>query len=149
MAVTSYPALLVEVTRLLRPRGLFLSGEWARSLVFHPAFAPRTLAMHVPALTSFYARPTPHPPAHRAAPRAHGCLRRDRAACVPHAAWRRLGRAFRAVFLRYVASVRLMLAEGGALSAATCDDMYARVECELRTVAGLVAVFHTVHARKI
>ncbi|KAJ7726812.1 S-adenosyl-L-methionine-dependent methyltransferase [Mycena maculata] len=166
MAVISYAALLAEAARLLRPRGLFLSGEWARSLVFHPDFAPRTLPTHAPALTAFYARlhaalaarglPPVAPPiapllAHTGAfdgiaPRAYHM---PLGPWPPDPALQRLGLAFRGVFLRYVASMRPMLAEGGALSAAAYDDMYARVEREVRTVAGLVAVFHTVHARKI
>ncbi|KAJ7092438.1 S-adenosyl-L-methionine-dependent methyltransferase [Mycena belliarum] len=166
MAVTSYPTLLIEVVRLLRPRGLLLSGEWGRYPSFHPSFAPRTPATHAPALSAFYAhlytalaqrRLLPiTPPVAPLLAQTHAFT--DIVAdefYMPIGAWhpdpamRQLGRVFRVVFLRYIASVRPMLAESGVATPEALDDMYQRVERELRTVAGLVGVFHTVHARKI
>ncbi|KAJ7143308.1 hypothetical protein C8R43DRAFT_1015050 [Mycena crocata] len=64
-------------------------------------------------------------------------------------AMQELGGAFSNVFLRYVASVSPMLIESGAVPAEDVEDMYERVEREVRTVAGLVSVLYTVHARKI
>ncbi|KAJ7658506.1 S-adenosyl-L-methionine-dependent methyltransferase [Mycena rosella] len=166
MAVTSYPALLAEVARLLRPRGLFLSGEWGRYPAFHPAFAPRTPATHAPALTAFFAHlhaalvarglhPVSPPIAALLAHTRAFAEIVPRAFCIPLGPWhpapalKHLGRAYRIVLLRYIASVRPMLVESGVASAEELEGMYERVEREVRTVAGLVFVFHTVHARKI
>ncbi|KAJ7457052.1 S-adenosyl-L-methionine-dependent methyltransferase, partial [Mycena latifolia] len=166
LAVTSYPALLAEVARLLRPGGLFLSGEWGRYAAFHPAFAPRTPATHAPALSTFYAHlyaalsarriPPISPPIAPLLAQTHAfdeIVPREYYMPLgpwhPDPAMKQLGRAFRVVFLRYTASVRPMLAESGVASPEELADVYERVEREVRTVAGLVAVFHTVHARKI
>jgi SAM-dependent methyltransferase len=35
--MSDYPALLRECGRILRPGGLFLSGEWSHFVVFDPA----------------------------------------------------------------------------------------------------------------
>ncbi|KAF7374457.1 Pleiotropic drug resistance ABC transporter protein [Mycena sanguinolenta] len=67
----------------------------------------------------------------------------------PDKAMQRLGRAFRAAYQRYMASVRPMLIESGVVPADELDDLYERVERELAEVEGLVSVFHTVYARKI
>ncbi|KAJ7123755.1 hypothetical protein C8R44DRAFT_840581 [Mycena epipterygia] len=166
MAVTSYSNLVVEVARLLRPRGLFLSGEWGRYPAFHPDFAPRTPATHAPALTAFFG----HLYAALAARGLHpvfppiGPLLAETGAFDdivsekhympmgpwhPDAAEKALGEAFLHAFLQYMASVRPMLTESGVVSAEELDDEYGRVEQEVHNVAGLVSVFHTVHARKI
>ncbi|KAJ7462106.1 S-adenosyl-L-methionine-dependent methyltransferase [Mycena latifolia] len=166
LAVTSYPALLAEVARLLRPRGLFLSGEWGRYAAFHPAFAPRTPATHAPALSAFFAHLYAalserhiHPISPPIAPLLAQTQAFDeivpREYLMPLGSWhpdpamKQLGRAFRGAFLRYVASVRPMLVESGVVSLEELEDVYERVEREVRTVEGLVSVFHTVHARKI
>ncbi|KAJ6578742.1 S-adenosyl-L-methionine-dependent methyltransferase [Mycena vulgaris] len=166
MAVTSYTNLLAEVTRLLRPRGLFLSGEWGRYPAFHPSFAPRTPTTHAPALTAFFghlhaalAARGLHPVFPPVAPLLAQTGAFDeivpREYCMPLGPWhpdpaiKALGRAFRGVFLRYAASVRPMLVESGVASAEDLENVYERVEREVRTVAGLVSIFHTVHARKI
>ncbi|KAJ6625960.1 S-adenosyl-L-methionine-dependent methyltransferase [Mycena sp. CBHHK59/15] len=166
MAVTSYAATLAEVARLLRPRGLFLSGEWSRAPAFHPSFAPRTPATHAPALTAFfallYATLTargllPVPPRVPALLAASGGFAdiAQQDYCMPVGPWhpdpalQQLGLVFRVVVLRYFASVRPMLAEGGAIPPTELERVYQCVRRELRTVEGLVFVFRTVHARRV
>ncbi|KAJ7750881.1 S-adenosyl-L-methionine-dependent methyltransferase [Mycena metata] len=166
MAVTSYPTLLAEVARLLRPRGLFLSGEWGRFPVFHRDYAPETPATRIPALTAFFAHLHAalaarglHPVAPPIAPLlAHtGAFDEisSREYHMPLGGWhpepamQRLGLAFRTVFMRYMGSVRPMLAESGVVPTDELDDVYQRVEQEVHEVEGLLSVFHTVHARKI
>ncbi|KAJ6460789.1 S-adenosyl-L-methionine-dependent methyltransferase, partial [Mycena vitilis] len=162
MAVTSYPALLTEVARLLRPRGLFLSGEWGRYPGFHPACTPAT---DTPALTAFFAHlhgalmarglPPVAPPV---APLLAQSGAFDEIAVReyhmpigtwhPEPAMKALGRTFRAAYLRYMNSARPMLEESG-VSAEELDDVYVRAEREVCGSEGLIAVFHTVHAKKI
>ncbi|KAJ7832828.1 S-adenosyl-L-methionine-dependent methyltransferase [Mycena leptocephala] len=167
MAVTSYPNLLAEITRLLRPRGLFLSGEWGRYPAFHPAYAAaRTPATHAPAYAAFFghlqaalAARGLHPVAPPIAPLlAHtGAFDEitTREYSMPIGPWhpdpamKPMGRAMRAAFLRYMLAVRPMLAESGVATTEDLDDVYGRVRQEVRDVEGLHAVFHAVHARKI
>ncbi|KAK7055516.1 secondary metabolism regulator laeA [Favolaschia claudopus] len=165
MAVTSYPNLIAEVLRLLRPGGLFLSGEWGRHPTFDPSYG-RNPETDTPALITFFSH------LHAAlaarglqpiAPEVGPLLAQSgafeeitpREYYMPLGSWhpepgmRRLGRAFRAAFLRYMDSVRPMIAESGVVSVAELDDAYDRVKQEVRDVAGLLSVFRTVHARKI
>ncbi|KZP33192.1 hypothetical protein FIBSPDRAFT_1036313 [Athelia psychrophila] len=51
MAVTNYPALLNEVARILRPGGLFLSGEWSWGPTFQDGARRNTNP--IPAIDSF------------------------------------------------------------------------------------------------
>ncbi|KAJ7607480.1 S-adenosyl-L-methionine-dependent methyltransferase [Roridomyces roridus] len=165
MAVTSYGTLITEAVRLLRPGGLFLSGEWGRYPAFHPDFPGSTPPTHAPALVTFFARlqgaltarglaPLSPPIAALLAHTGGFVDITSRDYYMPIGSWpadaalRRLGRAFRAVFMRYLASVRPLLIENGGLSEDEVDQMYQNVENELRTVQGMVTVFHTVHARK-
>ncbi|KAJ7353077.1 S-adenosyl-L-methionine-dependent methyltransferase [Mycena albidolilacea] len=167
MAVTSYPALLNEALRLLRPRGLFLSGEWGRYCAFHPDYAPPpSTPTPAPALSAYFAHLHAALAARGLAPvappiaplLAHtGAFDEITAREYhmplgpwhPEPAMKRLGRAFRAVFLRYMASTRPMLVESGVVPGPDLDDVYVRAKQELRHVEGLLSVFHTVHARKI
>ncbi|KAJ6463572.1 S-adenosyl-L-methionine-dependent methyltransferase, partial [Mycena sanguinolenta] len=167
MAVTAYPNLLREVIRLLRPRGLFLSGEWGRYPVFHPDYAQHgNPGTHTPALVSFFAHLHSaltlrglEPVAPPIAPLLAHTGAFDEITpgqyYMPVGPWhpdedmQRLGRAFRAAYLRYMASVRPMLDESGVVPADELDGVYERVQRELAEVEGLVAIFHTVHARKI
>ncbi|KAJ7630121.1 hypothetical protein DFH06DRAFT_1439812 [Mycena polygramma] len=165
MAVTSYPALLIEVARLLRPRGLFLSGEWGRYPGFHPSYAPRTPATDTPALTAFFAHLHAalmarglHPVSPPIAPLLAQSGAFDEIAVReyhmplgpwhPEPAMKALGLTFRTAYLRYMNSVRPMLEESG-ISAQVLDDMYVRAEREVRDNDGLIAVFNTVHAKKV
>ncbi|KAJ7603476.1 S-adenosyl-L-methionine-dependent methyltransferase [Roridomyces roridus] len=166
MAVTSYRALITESLRLLRPGGLFLSGEWGRYPSFHPSFTTHTPSTHAPALSTFFAylqSALIHRGLPPVSPQIAPLLARSGAFtaitpdtyCVPLGAWprphalRRLGKAFRVVFLRYLASVRPMILANGGIGETAFDELRVRVENELDTVAGLVCVFHTVHARRI
>lgn len=164
--MTNYYNLLTEVVRLLRPCGIFLSCEWSRFLAFHPAYSPRGPATEAPAIPSFFAllhaalalrRLLPvFPPvapliAHMGA--FEEITTREYYMPVgpwhPDPAMKALGSAFRAMFLRYTESVRPMLVESGLVSVDELDDVYVRMECEVREAEGLLAVFNTVHARKI
>ncbi|KAJ6588065.1 S-adenosyl-L-methionine-dependent methyltransferase [Mycena capillaripes] len=166
MAVTDYDNLLTEVARLLRPGGLFLSGEWSRYLTFHPDYAPGTQTTDALAVTTFFshlhaalALRRLHPVFPPVAPLLEhtGAFNEitTREYYMPLGPWhpesamKPLGRAFRTVFLRYMASVRPMLIESGVVSTEELDDVYARAEREVREVDGLLAVFNTVYARKI
>ncbi|KAF8124846.1 S-adenosyl-L-methionine-dependent methyltransferase [Mycena galopus ATCC 62051] len=167
MAVTVYPALILEVIRLLRPRGLFLSGEWGRYAGFDPAHSPDSNPeTDAPAHTAFFeylhaalALRGLHPVAPPVAPLlAHtGAFDEitPREYHMPLGPWhpdpamKRLGRAFRAAFLRYMDSVRPMLTDAGIVPADELDAVYQDVRQELRNVEGLHCIFYTVHARKI
>ncbi|KAJ7271148.1 hypothetical protein C8J57DRAFT_1603580 [Mycena rebaudengoi] len=164
--VTSYATTLREVARLLRPGGLFLSGEWNRTAAFHPTYAPRTPETHAPAFTAFIAHvhaaltarglpalPPPVPALLAADPAFTGVT--ESTYYLPIGAWhedaalKRLGRAFRYAVLRYAAGMRPMFVEGGILSEEEMNEVYANLKRELHAVAGLVGVFRAVHARKV
>ncbi|KAJ7224648.1 S-adenosyl-L-methionine-dependent methyltransferase [Mycena pura] len=177
MAVTSYPAFIAEAARLLRPGGLFISSEWARALYLDPTHAPAAAsagqaprpAAATPAIAAFFAalhaalaalglQPTAPPIASllQAAPALFGTSSiHAETHMVPLGAWhpspnmRRIGRALRTSFLRYMDSVQPLLSESGGLSPDALAQMYAGTRAEVRSVPGLVAVFHTVHARRV
>ncbi|KAJ7614020.1 S-adenosyl-L-methionine-dependent methyltransferase [Roridomyces roridus] len=165
MAVTSYATLITEAVRLLRPGGLFLSVERGRYPAFHPDFPGSTPPTHAPALAIFFAHLQGALTARGLAPLSPPIAAllthtggfvdiTARDYYMPLGSWpaatasRRLGRVFRAVFIRYLDSVRPLLIENGGLSENDVDKLFQNVENELRTVQGMAAVFHTVHARK-
>ncbi|KAF7369788.1 Secondary metabolism regulator laeA [Mycena venus] len=150
----------------LRPRGLFLSGEWVRYPSVHSAYAPRTPATHTPAFTAFFGHlhaalvtrglhPVAPPIASLLAHTGAFDEITPREYYMPLGPWhpdpvmKSLGRAFRAAFLRYMESVRPMITDSGVVPVEELDDVYADVKQEVRHVEGLLCVFHSVHARKI
>ncbi|KAG6826942.1 hypothetical protein H0H92_013819 [Tricholoma furcatifolium] len=166
--VLDYSAVLQEVGRVLKPGGLLTWCEWARSPTFHPHFYPSLgpdLQVHAPGLCHFFdvlARALDTcrgiQPVTAALPgliAEAGCFVdiTPMVYYVPIGPWhsepvmKALGRAFRAIMVRYADSTKPLLTEAGC----TPQQIDAIVEGymdDLMTIRGLSAVYHTVHARR-
>ncbi|KAJ7821652.1 S-adenosyl-L-methionine-dependent methyltransferase [Mycena leptocephala] len=166
MAVTSYPNLLAEISRLLRPRGSSSRASGAATPPSTPPTPPPARQQRTPRVRGFLrapagracrARPAPRRPAIAPLLAHTGAFDEitTREYSMPIGPWhpdpamKPMGRAMRAAFLRYMLAVRPMLAESGVATTEDLDDVYGRVRQEVRDVEGLHAVFHAVHARKI
>jgi len=165
MAVSNYPAMVREVARVLRPGGLFLSGEWERG----PTFADPALgnANSIPAIhrllnlvdDALGARHrvfpvAPHIPAWLAesgrfrdiTPQFHLVPIGD---WHPDPAMQALGNNFRDIWVRYADSLRPMLREGLGLDEVQVDELVAGYVNDMDNVSGMIGVYHTVHAKKV
>ncbi|KAF7321563.1 Methyltransf-25 domain-containing protein [Mycena kentingensis (nom. inval.)] len=179
MAVISYPALLAEAARLLRPSGCYIGGEWSRMLftlvIPGPGMNPQPIPVTqqtAPFLAQFFAAlhaalaapPNPLPPtAPLVAPLLalqpqHYDASSITAAThlVPIGAWpqhpqnlQRTGRTYRNVFREYMQSVRPLLQRKSGLPDAVLGQIYAGAKVELRHTPGLLAVYNSVFARRI
>ncbi|KAG6901202.1 hypothetical protein C0995_015449 [Termitomyces sp. Mi166 len=165
MAVRNYATVLREVGRVLRPNGLFISYEWGRYPACHPSLRLRP-SERAPGLCAFFDVLTQAldmcrgiKPIAGTVPdllSAAGCFRdiAVRVYYMPIGPWhsdprmKDLGKAFRAVLVRYADSVKPLLREAG-LTEEQVEAIVAAYLHDLRTVSGLVADLHTVHARKI
>ncbi|KAG6879313.1 hypothetical protein C0992_003640 [Termitomyces sp. T32_za158] len=165
MAVLDYAAVLQEVGRVLRPNGLFVSYEWGRYPAFHPAMGLNP-SEHAPGVCQFFAALTQALAVCRgiqhvagtlpALLTAAGCFRdvTARQYFVPIGPWhedprmKEIGRGFRATLSRYADSVKPLLMDAGWTEEEVAAIAQAYLH-DLRTVPGLVAVLHTVHAQKI
>lgn len=162
--VSDFPRLLQEIGRILRPDGLFLSGEWGRYVAFDSSFIsnPQTDA---PGVNRFWN-------VINSALETRGLLPvagniplwlhdsgqfKDITAqqfIVPIGRWpqdasaRRHGKAMRSSLVQYAEAFIPMLKMDG-WEESKLDDLLAGLVYDLRNVRGLVGVFHTVYARKV
>jgi hypothetical protein len=154
--------MLAEAARVLRPGGLFVSGEWERGPSFdNPTIGDTNripgidrLVNVVDSLLSHNALPlVPHIPTWLD---ASGQFEDITAQCysVPIGDWdptkKALGENFRDVWVRYVDSLKPMLGQPGSeLDEAQIDDLIAGYLDNLYNVPGMVGKYHMVHAKKI
>ncbi|KAG6908717.1 hypothetical protein DXG01_003562 [Tephrocybe rancida] len=165
MAVLDFSAILREVARILRPGGLFISCEWGRYPAFHPSLALEPTE-HTPGACQFFDTLTRALDVCRGIQPIAGSIPgvisgegnfRDvtqRCYYMPIGPWhadpemKELGRAYRAALIRYVDSVKPLLAEAGLTHEQVGTLVHGYLH-ELRTVRGMVSVLHTVHARRV
>jgi SAM-dependent methyltransferase len=164
LQVTSYPALLQEVARLLRPDGLFFSGEIGRSIDFAHNFSSDP-AHQVPRARHFY-DVVNHSLSLRhlnlIADRIPYFIRHSQQFTVPiiqtfhipigdwhqDTIMRRVGKRYLAALKVFAENLTPMLCEAGM----TQYDAEALVNGfidDIESVRGLVGVYHTVWARKL
>ncbi|KAG6849012.1 hypothetical protein H0H93_011995 [Arthromyces matolae] len=165
MAVSNFSAVLEEVGRVLRPGGLFLSCEWGWYPSFHPALGLDP-SEHAPGISGFFdalnqaldtfcgLQPIAGTVPQLLTESGYFMNITPSLHYVPVGAWhtdlemQSLGRAFRATLVRYADSVKPLLRDAGWTEVQIGGVMEAFLH-DLRTVRGLVAVFHTVHARRL
>ncbi|KIP05969.1 hypothetical protein PHLGIDRAFT_107563 [Phlebiopsis gigantea 11061_1 CR5-6] len=162
MAVLDYPALLDQAARVLRPGGLFLACEWARTIHIPGAADARAVAPHTHAFFDAVAaalRGRGIAPAARhleAWLRESGQFERVSARTyeMPIGDWpedaalRELGVVFRGTVMRtYAESMAVFLGESGWRADAVQDLLHAFGH-ELNTVKGMVCRYYTVRARR-
>jgi hypothetical protein len=157
--------MLAEAARVLRPGGLFLSGEWERV----PSFANPVSgdADPIPETRRLLNLVDTSLARHGAFPLATcipGWLAesgqfQDITAqfhVVPIGDWhpdpvmKELGNDFRSVWVRYADSLKPMLGEPGlGMNEAQIDDLMEGYLQDMHNTSGMVGVYHTVHAKKI
>lgn len=155
--------MLAEAARVLRPGGLFISGEWDRL----PSLEDRALdtASVIPNITRLINRVNGilngrfrALPAASSIPRwmAESGLFRDithEFHEIPIGDWhtderqRSLGVNFREIAVRYGDSLRQVLKDAGD-EQAVVDELINGYLAEIRGVPGMFCVYHTVHAIK-
>lgn len=157
-----YPRIIAEIGRVLRPGGLFLSGEWSLSPRFHPSVQNAT---DVPALSRFHATLTSALQSRGIAPvfsRVPGWLQESalfteisvQNFSVPVGSWpanpqlKRLGRANRKAFIIFIESTKSLLREFG-MSEQNVEEMYEAVKDEIGITEGLITIYQAVHARRL
>ncbi|OJA20780.1 hypothetical protein AZE42_07016 [Rhizopogon vesiculosus] len=164
LAVTNYPALLEEVARLLRPGGLFFSGEIGRSIDFAHNF-PSDLAHQAPRARQFY------DVVNHFLTLRHLNLIADRIPRfiqnsqqftvpiiqtfhIPIGGWhpdnvmKRAGRRYLAALKVFAENLSPMLRETG-MTQHDIDALVLGFIQDIENVDGLVGVYHTVWARKM
>ena len=166
LQVSDYPAMLGEAARVLRPGGLFLSGEWERG----PKFA-----------NPIWGNDSSIPATHRLLNRVDAVLFANHGLVpvasripnwlaesdqfqditverhfLPIGDWhpdpgmKALGEDFRDIWVRYADSLKPVLREPNlGLNEAQIDELVAGFEDDMHTVPGMVGVYHTVHAIKV
>lgn len=164
LQVSNYTAFLGEVTRVLRPGGLFLSGEWERGPTFaNPGLGDIT---SIPAIyrlldlvddvlrTKHGVLPAAlHIPSCLAASGCFSDITTERRAMPigdwhPDPAMRALGNDFRDMWVRYAHNLKPMLKEEG-LDDAHIEQLMVGYVSDMYRVSGMVGVFCTVHAKKV
>ena len=159
--IRDYGGLLPEVARVLRPGGLFVSNEWARSPIMLDG---GDIDVHAPSTAEFFRAvratlrdrrgiPTI---AHKIPELLHdsGCFTHiaSRPFFMPIGGWhadpgmRELGRENRDMVELYARSMRAVLIEGPW--AAQADALIQGYIRESWSVSGLGLLYHTVHARR-
>ncbi|KAK7684457.1 hypothetical protein QCA50_012404 [Cerrena zonata] len=160
MAVQSYPALVNEVARILRPGGLFLACEWGRCAAMENNLDPHHLTpfacrfYHAVAETLHRSRGLA-PVANYLKDFIESSGRFDRVECkriiMPIGTWHRdpsmqqLGDRFRQSLEVYVNSMQLMMIQAGRdpVGVRELVDGYVK---EMYTVQGMICYFYTVQA---
>lgn len=164
LAVTDYPVLLREVARLLRPEGLFFSGEIARSIEISHTF-PADLVHQAPRARRFY-EVINHILKLRnldvIADKIPGFIMQSEQFTVPiiqtfhipigdwhpDGIMKRVGKRYLTTLKGFAESLIPLLRETGM----TQHDIEAHVAGfihDVENVRGLVGVYHTVWARKL
>ncbi|PIL25697.1 hypothetical protein GSI_11447 [Ganoderma sinense ZZ0214-1] len=161
MAIRDYGGLLPEIARLLRPGGLFVSNEWARSPVMLDG---SDIDIHAPSTAEFFRAVRDTLRERRGIPTiAHKIpeLLQDSghftnvSSCpffMPTGPWhedpglRELGRENRDMVELYARSMRAVLIDGPW--AAQADTLIQGCINESWRVPGLGLLYHTVHARR-
>ncbi|KAK0446788.1 S-adenosyl-L-methionine-dependent methyltransferase [Armillaria borealis] len=164
MTVRDYGEIIQEVKRILRPGGMFVSGEWGQHPLFHPSYNLDP-ASQTPSLFYFFQV------LHRALARcgippvagtidamlqsAGGFVDiTPQIHYLPIGPWsndhimQRIGKAFRTVLSRYMDSVRPIIL-GLGMNESDLDHLYADARAEVASAQGLVAVYYSVHARRM
>ncbi|KAK0238947.1 S-adenosyl-L-methionine-dependent methyltransferase [Armillaria nabsnona] len=164
MTVRDYGEIIQEVKRILRPGGMLVSGEWGQHPSFHPSYNLDP-ASQTPSLSHFFQV------LHRALTRrgilpvagdVHARLQSaggfaditPQIHYLPIGPWsndhvmQRIGKAFRTVLSRYMDSVRSIILDLG-MNESDLDHLYADARAEVASAQGLVAVYYSVHARRM
>jgi hypothetical protein len=159
-----YPGMIREVTRVLRPDGVLVVGEWEFYPSFHPMYQGNSPTQsQAPGVRRFFdilaeglrrlgIRPVDDIPLWLA---TSGQFEEivTQTYLMPIGPWhqdpemQRIGRAFRAAHKRFFDAVRPMLINAG-LDARVLDQVLVGYLHDLRSVSGLVGVYHIVYARK-
>jgi len=156
--------MLDEVARVLRPGGLFLSGEWGRSPTFaDPASGNSHTIPDIHRLVTFvddilHAKHgvfsvAPHIPRWLAeSGRFQDITAHLHAVPIgnwhPDPAMQVLGNTFRDMLVRYAKNLGPMLKEAG-LDNAQVDELVTGYVNDMENVSGMIGVYHTVYAKKI
>lgn len=160
--ICDYGGLLPEVARVLRPGGLFVSNEWARSPIMRDG---SDVNIRAPSTAEFFRAVRDTLRERRGIPTvAHkipdllqdsGCFTDivSQPFFMPIGGWhdnpalRELGREYREMVELYARSMRAVLIEGPW--AARAEALIQGYIDESRRVSGLVSVYYTVHARRL
>ncbi|KAJ3727418.1 S-adenosyl-L-methionine-dependent methyltransferase [Lentinula raphanica] len=167
MTVPDYSVIIQEAIRLLRPGGLFLSGEWGQFPAFHPTF-PQAVgppSAHVPGLDRFYRRLQEVLAARGiispVASTVHERLVASRAFTdvqehifyMPIGPWspdpeaQTLGLLNRRALTELMNTVRPMFVAAG-FDEAYLETLYSQCWTEIFKVSGLVSIYYLVTARR-
>jgi SAM-dependent methyltransferase len=164
LAVTDYPELLREVARLLRPGGLFFSGEIGRCIDFAHG-SSFDLARQVPRARSFF-QVIDHSLGLRhlvpIADRIPGLIRQSHQFTMPtiqtfhipvgdwhqNPVMRRVGMLYLKALKDFAESLKPMLREA-RMTQHEIDTLVTGFVEDIEHVPGLVGVYHTVWARKL
>ncbi|KAG7090288.1 hypothetical protein E1B28_011886 [Marasmius oreades] len=170
LTVRDYRTIIREAARLLRPGGVFFSGEWRRYPTFDPAIYPNNVTtpyINAPGLTRFfdqwneilYQRLGIRPDVEREIPQLIVDSRfftnvTPYAAFMPIGDYRfelpmkQAGRAYRDCMSRYMESSRRLFLDSG-WSNASLDTMFLNAAQNMRFVEGLGGVYYTVTAIRV
>lgn len=160
----NYPTLVGEAARVLRPGGLFLSGEWEPFPIHNATVSqldnviPATFSLVNMVNETLHKRYNMDP----VGTSVPGWLEQSgrfanitpQVYKVPIGDWhqdplmREFGNDMRATLVRYGESLKPMLKEAGYAEIQVETVLQAYVH-ELHTVRGLMGVYRTVHARKV
>ncbi|KAG2151080.1 S-adenosyl-L-methionine-dependent methyltransferase [Suillus bovinus] len=154
LAITDYPELLREVARLLRPGGLFFSGEIGRYIdVAHGSSFD--LARQAPHARDFFQAVNHSLELRHLVPiadRVPSFIQQSRHFTVPtiqtfHIPWR-VGKMYLAALKDFAESLKPMLREAGMTQLEINTLVTGFIE-DIERVPGLVGVYHTAWARKL
>ncbi|KAF5344960.1 hypothetical protein D9757_012206 [Collybiopsis confluens] len=169
MTVRDFSVIINEAARVLKPGGLFLSGEW----LYYPSFSSsfpesRTHpSEHVPFLHKLYTTfhtiliqrgiQSPIAPyiADRLQSSGHFHSINPMIFHVPIGTWssaesaQRIGRGNRAALKRFLDSIKPMLLQDSGMLPEEIEDMYAGCLAEMYNMQGLVSVYYLVSALKV
>ncbi|KAH7927187.1 S-adenosyl-L-methionine-dependent methyltransferase [Leucogyrophana mollusca] len=165
LAITNYPDMLEEVARVLKPGGLFFSGEVARQPMFDSSF-PLDPAVDAPGAQRFF-EVINNMLARRGLEQISTRIPRwlqdsgqftapiIREYTIPIGDWesaphsKRVGVEYRQVMERFADSLRPMLRSDDAIDEREFDEVVRDYVHDLYNVPGMIGLYRTVWARKI